>query len=413
MHVRAKLRESAGRLFDFLGIWPVAVILAFLGAMFWAKAKDPFERIEFTLKTSLGGTVRGMAVLPKPIRPMPTVIFLHDASKSVLQSGIELRQMAEMGLATVDIDYDPTVQQNFAAQFQALQEYVHRQTWAMTNAFAWVGAGLGADRMLSLLMTKREAQPQLLVALGTDWIPELDLLSRESGAINGFQSNCPVLLVHGESDSINPVASVERLAAWLRTNRIPVELRLLNGKGRDFDQDRTMLFRVVGEYCRSTLLPKAKLSGLGTHRDMGNHLFLYLLPSIFWLSVRYYQRWQRCNVVSRQVKEPLTKLEKMLRWMAAGFAILAITHTAIHLAAPRLAVNEMTLGLARRFLVRTAWNRDFEELTTNTVWRGRPLRTLIEHVELSNYIQELMYKDWSFENLDRALYSSVRPIPYN
>jgi hypothetical protein len=225
-------------------------------------------------------------------------------------------------------------------------------------------------------------------------------------ATNGFHLRCPVLLVHGKSDSKTSLASVERLNAFFKTNGIHVEMKLIRGKGHDFEQDRTLLFRVIGESCLSTLSPDARWSGFGTHRDLGHPFILFLTPAILWVIGRYYLKRRKLRDTLRQISEPVTRFERILRWTAIILAVLAISQTAIHLGIPRLPTNERTLYAARRFLIRAAWKKDFEELAANPIWRGKSLRILIEHVELANYIQELMYKDWRFENLDPNLYSS-------
>ena len=86
---------------------PVLLGLLFFGAMFWAKGRDPFQRIWFKVKVPGRGKAECIAVLPKTAaRPLPVVVYLHGAGGSLLGSGNELRQMAEMGLAAVGMEYD-------------------------------------------------------------------------------------------------------------------------------------------------------------------------------------------------------------------------------------------------------------------------------------------------------------------
>ena len=58
-----------------------------------------------------------------------------------------------------------------------------------------------------------------------------------------------MLLIHGERDEIFPLADAESVAACLRTNGVPVELRVLPGVGHGFDGNLMLLCRVVGEQC--------------------------------------------------------------------------------------------------------------------------------------------------------------------
>jgi hypothetical protein len=88
----------------WLGIW---LVLLFFGAMFWAKGRDPFQRIWFKVKTAGYGKAECIAVLPKTARrPLAFVPYLHDSGKTLLGSGNELRQMAEMGLAAIGMEYN-------------------------------------------------------------------------------------------------------------------------------------------------------------------------------------------------------------------------------------------------------------------------------------------------------------------
>ena len=179
-------------------IWGGLVILLFLGALFWAKEQDPFSRKWFTLKTVDHGSVKCVAVLPKPLRQYPVVIYAHGSGGSLLNDGNDLRQMAELGLVAVSLEYDQTNEGAFTAQFEALLRYIGRQKWTDTNAIAWVGFSLGANRMLDFALQHPKQQPQLLVQLSGAGVNQpLTLNSQLSTDLR-----CPVLFVHGEQDEI-------------------------------------------------------------------------------------------------------------------------------------------------------------------------------------------------------------------
>ena len=85
----------------------VAVLLAliFLGALFWAKGRDPFQRLWFKVRVPGSTRAECIVVLPKTAaRPLPVVIYLYGSGGSLMGSGNELRQMAEMGLAAVGME---------------------------------------------------------------------------------------------------------------------------------------------------------------------------------------------------------------------------------------------------------------------------------------------------------------------
>ena len=79
-----------------------------------------------------------------------------------------------------------------------------------------------------------------------------------------------------------------------------------------------------------------------------------------------------------------------LRWLAGILAATAIGLSAIFWITPQFAVNDTTLSIARWFLVQPKQRSDFDYLATNSVWRGKRLKTLLEHVELADYNRQLV-----------------------
>jgi pimeloyl-ACP methyl ester carboxylesterase len=221
--------------------------------MLWARSRDPFERIAFSVPTVGGRPVRGLAVLPKPAAKCPVVVFFHGSGSSLLESGKHLRQIAELGLAAVGIEYDQSSQPEFDRQCSALCEYIGQQPWALSNATAWIGLSLGAQRSLSFVLRHPETQPQLLVRLAGGWISELD------GPDAGRSSNpvgllrCPVLLVHGENDAIFPVADAKRLLNLLEATGKTGKLIILPNHEHGFGDDREAVMRAAAEFCRAQL----------------------------------------------------------------------------------------------------------------------------------------------------------------
>jgi hypothetical protein len=108
------------------GFW-LFISLAFFGSMIWAKSRDPFERIWFTVKTTHYGKVKGVVVLSKTAITksmvtdrrynLPVVFYVYGSGGSLINSGNELRQLAELGMAAVAIEYNQTNQAAFEEQF--------------------------------------------------------------------------------------------------------------------------------------------------------------------------------------------------------------------------------------------------------------------------------------------------------
>ena len=165
----------------FSGFIPLLALLLFLGALFWAKGRDPFQRRWFNIKSEGFPKAECIAVLPKmAVRPLPVIIYLHGSGGNLMSDGNDLRHIAEMGLAAVGMEYNQTNGVAFAAQFTALNRYLQRQRWADTNAIAWVGFSLGAQRTLAFALTHPDMKPSLLVRISGGWIQELENQKVES-----------------------------------------------------------------------------------------------------------------------------------------------------------------------------------------------------------------------------------------
>jgi dienelactone hydrolase len=235
--------------------------------MAWTREGDPFRRIEFSLKIPHSGNTKAIAVLPKPDARFPVVIYVHGWTGNLMTDGKTLRQIAELGLAAVSVEYDQTNQAAFDEQFLALQNFIQRQPWAQSNAVAWVGMSLGARRTLRFILNHPQVQPQLLIRLSGNWDDELEtkfqvstskLQDSKVESSNFFPrplTNTSVLLVHSDNDAIFPLEDTKRLAALLETNGVSVSLRVLPSVGHDFGPDRPVVFRETAEYCRTHLPP--------------------------------------------------------------------------------------------------------------------------------------------------------------
>ena len=376
-------------------IWGGLVILLFLGALGWARERDPFVRKWFTLKTSDHGSVSCVAVLPKPMRQYPMVIYAHEEGDDLLKDGVELRQMAELGLATVSFEYDKTNRIAFNAQFGELLHYLNRQSWVNTNAIAWVGLSLGANSMFDFALQHPEQQPQLLIQMSGVGVGQSTLPpSLRYGAASNSQLpaapkrsdggstnlHCPVLFVHGEQDEVFPVADTKRLAATLQDGGMPVELKIISNLPHGLEPERAVIIRAVGEYCLTHLTGKdawQNYRSIAQWQAKAPSLWLWWLPAAIWAG-----GWLIWTVKTRTkaqpVKTPLSRGEIVLRWLAALLAIGALSVMALHWVKPLFAVGDTTSAIARRFLVQPKERTDFEYLVAQPVWRGQKLKTLLE-----------------------------------
>jgi dienelactone hydrolase len=388
----------------------IFLVLLFLGALFWAKEQDPFSRKWFTLETADHSSVKCVAVLPRPLRQYPVIIYAHGSGGTLMNDGNDLRQIAELGLATVSLEYNQTNETAFTTQFEALLHYLVQQRWANTNTIAWVGFSLGANRMFDFALQHPEQQPQLLIQLSGAGVDQSTLNSQLSTNLH-----CPVLLVHAEQDEVFPLSDTKRLASILQANGLPAELKIIPGASHGVEPERGVIFRSIGEYCLTHLAGKdawQNYHSIAQWQAEAPPLWLFWLPAATW-AVGWFA-WLRCRKAASPEKIQLKRHEIALRWLAVILGIWALAETAIHLVTPHFSVNDTTLSIARRFIVQPKQQNDFEYLATQPIWHGQKLKTLLTHVELAGYNRELI--NWQLDDKvyrDFVLSPEIEPSTFN
>ena len=377
----------------------VFVILLFLTALAWARARDRFKRIDFTLRTAGGKSVAGIAVLPVSEAPSGTVVYLHGLSGGLMRNGNQLRQFAEMGLAGVSIEYNQTNRNDFNEEFDALNQFLISQSWSKPVATAWVGYSLGAIRSLSYALLHPESPPRYLVLLSGGLSQEIEEMASSSGQnpaeINRFSISqhsinlrSPVLLLHGESDEVFPRQKAERLANLLQTNGTSVSLMALHGQTHSFGASEAVVFRLVAESCKANLAPGRPLVAVSQNHNKPH--FGFFIPillfafGLVWLNTATQRKRSKISRIQ------FTRLEKVLRCVACSLAVLALGAATFRWATPRFAVNNTSINLARKFFVAPQEQEDFIFLSSNPLWRGKTLKELLNHVELANYVRTLV-----------------------
>jgi predicted esterase len=366
---------------------PVFLALLFAGALFWARSHDAFERKWFTIRTSSLQRVKCVAVLPKPLRRCPVVVYLHGAGETLMLDGKELRQIAELGIAAVSFEYNQTNYMSFEEQFSSLLGALREQPWASSNSIAWVGYGLGAQNSLRFLLRHPAAQPKVLVRLSGGFVPELTSEDRDTTdqtkRAQNLRFQTAILLVQGERDTVYPASDAQDLAGILTAEGNLVSVKVLPGLGHTFDADHGLVIREMGEYVKAHVTPGTPSPEFPSAKPIS---FPYcVLPAFFWLGgclCLYFRKngwhlaWKRRNYYARW--------EIGLRLAAVVLAAWALTETGFHLVMPHLKVTRRTLEIARRMLIAPQCHQDFESLAGLPVWNGQKLQTLLTHVELAN-----------------------------
>lgn len=353
---------------------------AFLCALLWAHAKDPFIRTYFAVKGAGGKEVRGLVIRPKAISKGPVVIYLHDANEVMEKRGVKMRQLAELGLMAVNFDYSGADPAAFGADFAALLEYLKRQGWQEGEGVACFGYGLGAQRILEHSVGNAAFHPQWMALLGGAKLPE-SMLSRPGPLLP-----CPVLLVHGRNDAAYPFVECERIAALLESQGVPVTLHILEEYAHRFDRNEDLINRVIAERCAAHFRRDGR-SCLNGERSG----WLFLLPVFAAGALGLAWGWSRLLQACRPDRASSRWLHRGLRGITVCIGLVACGQTCLQLVLPRLAISETTLALGRTHLVRPAWKEDYDFLAQDAGWAGKPIRELLNHVELADLQRTQFY----------------------
>jgi predicted esterase len=315
-----------------------------------------------------------------------------------MNDGNDLRQMAELDLATVSLEYDQTNEAAFTVQFEALLRYLGSQKWVRTNAIVWVGFSMGANRMLDFALQHSEQQPQLLVQISGAGV-EKSATNSSPSTFNFDQSqaspkllsnlHCPVLLIHGEQDEVFPLADTKRLASALQTNGLQTDVKISPGASHGVESERGMIFRSIGEYCLTHPADKdiwQNYHSIAQWQTNAPPLWLFWLPTAALIIGWFVWSWH--YILPKQIK--LKRHEIALCWLAAILGIWVLAETAVHLVTPHFAVSYTTLSITRRVLALSKERVDLEYLIAQPIWHGQKLNTLLSHVELAGYNRELI-----------------------
>ena len=370
---------------------PVLTCLAaFACLLFWIDSRDPFQRVFFSVSDSASGHAHGIAVLPKPVSPRPTIVYLHGSRGNFIKDGPMLRSYAELGLNTLSLDYNQTNSTAFDTGFANLLAWLDEQSWHKRGAVAWIGSSLGAQRSLSYLTRHPEQQPDLYVRVGGGLVDELPIPETdETTPAPVAPFSCPTLLVHGENDRIFPASDCRKLHALLQAGGAPVEMKVLKRQAHGFRPDRAVAMRAIGEYCAEALGLKP-----GAKERASQASALAWLPLIglagfaVTLGAKRLRRW-------RNLPDPHpTSASAPLRRLAAGFALSATVLTIVHWSLPAMSASSGTAGkLTARLSVSPKARADFEHLMATNLGADSRMRDLIDHAQLANYRDPFLYPD--------------------
>ena len=318
------------------GFFVVLAFLIFIGALFWANARDPFRRIWFTLDLNNTSKANGIILLPKMAsRPLPVVVYFTDNSDKLLASGSQLRELAEMGLATVGIERNKS--QSEAAHFLALSKFYLRQEWADASAIAWITHQSISDAVLT--------------------------------------------------------------ASTLQTNGIHVELFELPQQIKEKSPLRMIEFRIAAESCLLKLRGQSALDGyesISAWQEKAKPVWVFLLPACLWGAGSLILKRICFLNLSDKSTRPLNRPVFLVRWGGLILSFVVIGFVLLYLLFPQVKITPRRLVIARNFMVSSKDQVDFEYLARKPIWSEKRIVILLSHLELANYNRLLV--NWKLDH---------------
>ena len=196
---------------------------------------------EFRLTFESGGKpIRLDAYVPAGNgNPLPAVVALYGAGGDVEGMDKPAALLAEQGFAVYVLHYfdrtdtrfadKPTVLRNFPIWMKTLWDavsFVEKQPAVDRERIALLGFSLGA--YLALANASIDGRVRVVVEFFGGLPREMKLFMRRL---------CPVLILHGETDPIIPVAEAYNLQRLLEEKGIPYEIKIYPGAGHGFENE--------------------------------------------------------------------------------------------------------------------------------------------------------------------------------
>lgn len=166
----------------------------------------------------------------------PVVLLVHGSGGPLRGIDPFARQAANLGVHVFvvhyfqrtghDWVYPSQIQDHFLSWLETLDDavtYISQQPGVDTSRIGLLGFSLGAFLSLSLATRDRRiaAVAELFGGLPEHFVPDAGRLP-------------PVLILHGERDTVVPVAEARKLHELLELNRIPCEIKIYSDQGHHF-----------------------------------------------------------------------------------------------------------------------------------------------------------------------------------
>lgn len=361
----------------------VLVVLILFGALLWAHQHRQHDVQWIGLRTANGRKVETVLVSPQQSTHRSALLYVHDATGSLEGDGNDIRHLAAAGFDVFSIQYDPQSQGTFDDGFSAELAYVASRY----DSVAWIGYGLGANRLMSFVCRHRQLPNAIVIMSPTlkNGDPAQLVINIPSVDLSGL----PILVLRGKEDDDLSEPFAERLYTALKEKGGSVELSTIPRAPQNLEPWRRAIFRSVGEYCRIKLnLPLYPESdGGGSTNGSFATFVLFFLPAIGW-GIFLVGRYLSSIVASLNGERARPSIT--WRILAYGCITLVIAEGGARLVLPRLAISPARLGLAEKLFFAGAPSENWSYISSFPIWNGKLLGTLMEHVELSEYNRRLV-----------------------
>ena len=350
-------------------------LVVFVSGLMWASVRDPYKRVEFSVRTNLGGIVKCLGILPKPNGQRPTVILLHGADGNLLDDGDYLRRFAEFGLNAISFEYNPNSEVNFEERFAAVIFYVKARYCARNADPSWVGLDLGAERALRYLMKRPDQQPSIYVGVAHNW-------GREFYSIMPSNITCQIVMLQYRNTDLFRAQWIHGLHKW---ERIADRTSLQSGSESGPAPVLPVMIRAVAEYCANYFTLVEPLRGNATSLHVA-----YWLPSLALLICFLGHLCLHSKRSALQVRDPYPRLTNaVFKLTLVIFSFVTIT-AGIVVILINLPVSKTSLWFGRNLLASATWREEFDLLATNSLARRGHLRLLLDNAELASYNRRLV-----------------------
>ncbi len=368
------------RLLIFFGL-----LLLVVAAFTWARACDPLKRVWFSIPVTRDGKLSAFAMLPKGDHRIPVVIYFHPDRHNLRDCGPVLRKFAELNIAAVAIENGPDDEASLRTTFLAINNYLQRQPWVLTNAIGWVGYDVAVSRILNFLGENPAVHPNLVVGIPASDPKKVCKLLAEKEK-NAILPGCRALFVIPEKEHGNAKAEIKRVEDLFVERGTKAEFKTFGRNTDELDDNRSLLFRMVAEYCSFHLIGSNNLNGtLAGRRGQSPIQPAALCLVGFTCIVAGAGKTKRRHAQEESGMRLLKTKPQLLHWIAAGAALVALVETFVHLLLPLLPATTTNVRFASRFIISEECLPYFERLAKEDFSQGQKLKTLLTHAELAHY----------------------------